>query len=366
MIENYSRSKGTNIKLTQKKNNSTKFQKNIIIKTRFHDKNKIIKKAKIKKFNKIKINENKDTIFSKYSLGKIKYAEMHKLATRPLKQIKELTDEEIKNNSCPCCGLIIPIEGKLEPYNLCDNPDEFCDYGEGIALFYSFFKFVIFITFVSSIGISIFNSYFAYNCNYELTIVCNNIIENYDKISNDSFNDLYEICKYYYTKGNKDYNITNEINQLYHSFFFKLSSENVNDYKTLYYKLNNMSNLGNLSHFNSELYENNNNDNKDFDSTLVNLDFTYILCSIIILFLNATYIFFLNNKSNAINYLNYNVSDYTILLTNLDNIYQIFDKNLEKIKKKEIKCSENNEKLDKNIYIDKLGFEPDEDIPRLD
>ena len=105
---------------------------------------------------------------------------MHKLATRPLKQIKELTDEEIKNNSCPCCGLTIPIEGKLEPYNLCDNPDEFYNYGEGIALFYSFFKFVIFITFVSSIGISIFNSYFAYNCNYELTIVCNNIVEHND------------------------------------------------------------------------------------------------------------------------------------------------------------------------------------------
>ena len=224
MIEKYSTSKRTNKKSTQKKNNSTKFdnliEKNSIIKTRFHDKNKIIKKTEIKKFNEIKINENIDTNFSKYSLGKIKYAEMHKLATRPLKQIKELTDAEIKNNSCPCCGLTIPIEGKLEPYNLCDNPDEFYNCGEGIALFYSFFKFVIFVTFVSSIGISFFNSYFAYNCNYELTKVCNNIVENYDKISNDTFNYLDDICKYYYTKGNKDFNISYEKNQLYHSFFF--------------------------------------------------------------------------------------------------------------------------------------------------
>ena len=79
MIEKYSTSKRTNQKSTQKKNNSTKFdnliEKNSIIKTRFHDKNKIIKKTEIKKFNKININENIDTNFSKYSLGKIKYAE---------------------------------------------------------------------------------------------------------------------------------------------------------------------------------------------------------------------------------------------------------------------------------------------------
>jgi hypothetical protein len=78
------------------------------------------------------------------------------------------------------------------------------------------------------------------------------------------------------------------------------------------------------------------------------------------------YIFFIYNKSNAANYLVYTVGDYSIFLTNLNDIYQIFDENLKYIQNKEIKYNNSNKKLDKKIYEDKLGFEPEENMPKLE
>ena len=69
----------------------------------------------------------------------------------PLKQIKDLTKEEIKNNSCPCCGLPTKISGKLEEYKICDNPDEYTNCGEGVILYFSFFKFCIIVIFIVTI-----------------------------------------------------------------------------------------------------------------------------------------------------------------------------------------------------------------------
>jgi hypothetical protein len=78
------------------------------------------------------------------------------------------------------------------------------------------------------------------------------------------------------------------------------------------------------------------------------------------------YIFFIFNKSNAANYLVYTVSDYSIMLTNLNDIYKIFDENLKYIQKKENEYNLSNKKLNKKIYEDKLGFEPEENMPKLD
>ena len=90
----------------------------------------------LKTFDNIEIKEEKK---SKFSLGEIKIAKIHREAIRPLKKIKDLTKEDIKNNSCPCCGLPLKISGKLEEYKMCDNPDEFSDCGEGVILYFSFF-----------------------------------------------------------------------------------------------------------------------------------------------------------------------------------------------------------------------------------
>ena len=125
----------------------------------------------IKKLDEIEVKEVKVT---KFSLGQIKYAEMHKQATRPLRVIQDLTEEELKEYSCPCCGLPSQISGKLEPYDICDNPDHFSNCGQGVVLYYSYIKFVIIITFIATIGISCLNIYYSYIYTYSLRKVCNN------------------------------------------------------------------------------------------------------------------------------------------------------------------------------------------------
>ena len=87
----------------------------------------------------IELKQKKNSLFSK---GEIKIAQIHREATRPLKKIKDLTEEEIKNNSCPCCGLPTQICGKLEHFKMCDNPDEISNCGDGVILYFSFFNFV--------------------------------------------------------------------------------------------------------------------------------------------------------------------------------------------------------------------------------
>ncbi len=87
----------------------------------------------------IEVKQKKNSLFSK---GEIKIAQIHREATRPLKKLKDLTEEEIKNNSCPCCGLPTQICGKLEHFKMCDNPDEISNCGDGVILYFSFFNFV--------------------------------------------------------------------------------------------------------------------------------------------------------------------------------------------------------------------------------
>ena len=78
------------------------------------------------------------------------------------------------------------------------------------------------------------------------------------------------------------------------------------------------------------------------------------------------FIFYLYNKSNIANYLVCTISDYAILLTNLNDLYELFKNNLEDIISKEIQCNNKNKKLEKKIYDDKLGFKPDENMTQLD
>ena len=123
-----------------------------------------------------------------------------------------MTKEEIKNNSCPCCGLPTQISGKLENYKISDSPDKFSNCGEGVILYFSFFKFCIIVTFIGTIGISFFDSYISYNYYYELQKFCEILNKEYDNSRYYSF--IPGKCKVY----SSDYFINQH---LYKSFFFK-------------------------------------------------------------------------------------------------------------------------------------------------
>ena len=136
--------------------------------------------------------------------------------------------------------------------------------------------------------------------------------------------------------------------KLFNSFFFKVSLVNFRNYRILSKQLNNSTEK---------------NKNK---STIINLHIVNFICIITIFISYLAYTFFIYNKSNASNYLVYTVGDYSIFLTNLNGIYQIFDENLKYIQNEEIKHNNSNKKLNKNIYEDKLGFEPEENMPKLE
>ena len=290
-------------------------------------KNKTMKGLKL--FGNIEVKEGKK---SKYSLGEIKIAKIHQQATKPLKYIKDLTKEEIKNNSCPCCGLPIKIDGKLDDYKMCDNPDEFSNCGQGVILYFSFFKFCIIVTLIATIGISFFDSFISYNYYNQLQNFCDNLskFNNSERIKNIYNLDKCEVYSSEYLTYHK----------LINSFFFKVSLVNYRNYKII----------------SEELFRKNKS-----KSIIINLNLINFLCLISIFIAYLVYILFIYNKSNAANYLVCSVSDYSILLTNLNDIYKKFEENLECIRN-----NKNNMKLDEEIYEDKLGFEPDENMPKSD
>ena len=323
--------KETKIEKKSKKDKKTKKSK----KTKKKSSKK--KKKGLKKLDEIEVKEERRT---KFSLGEIKYAQMHKQATKPLRQLQELTDEELKNNICPCCGLTSLVEGKLEPYKMCDNPDDFSNCGQGVALYYSFIKFVIVVLFIASIEISGLNSYYAYKCTNELRKVCNNYYHNELRINKKYANE----CKLYFTEADED---DPEYYALVDSFFFQFSLPNMKDYRELFKKLNPQK-------------------SKEFEDTIINLSLTNFLCLVIIFIINLIYIYFLFNKSNAADYLVFTVSDYAIFLSNLYDIYGKFTTNLEYIRNKEKEAKENKKTFDKKIYINKLGFEPDDKMTQIE
>ena len=71
---------------------------------------------------------------------------------------------------------------------MCNSPDEFSNCGDGVVLYFSFFKFCIVITFIAAIGIGCFDSFISYNYYYELHEFCNNL-----PMINETDSDVYII-----------------------------------------------------------------------------------------------------------------------------------------------------------------------------
>ena len=344
------------IKVESQNSNKELKHKDIIVTQRKKTdkkKNKTMKGIKKLKLNNIEVKEEEK---NKFSLGEIKIAKIHKEATRPLKQIKDLTKEEIKQNSCPCCGLPKKISGKLDNYKICDSPDEFTNCGEGVILYFSFFKFCIIITLIATIGISFFDCYISYYYYNKLKIFCDKLPQE-DDGNTDYYYCLsdYEYAIYICEIYSKEKRLSPEPQHddfttftLFDSFFFKTSLVNYNNYKYL-------SELMNCK-FKNDKYK----------YTTINPNLVNFLWIVIIFIVYLIYIFFMYNKSNVANYSVYSVGDYSLILTNLEKIYKIFEENLDYIKNKENEFSNSYNKLDRSLYEEKLGFEPDKNIPKLD
>ena len=310
------------------------------------------KKKKKKKKNKKKKDEGivspkegfdhflPETSFNIYALGEIKYAEMHRDANIPLKEIKkESQPNQIDFKSCPCCNSYLMTKGYLEPYSMCENPDNFFNCGQGVVLYYSFLKYIIFVTLIVSLCISCLNIFISKNVHYELTEVCNDIFEAQILGNFTNIKDFNE-CKYYFTDIPEDYpNITRV-----DSFLFRFSSVNIKDYRDLYYK-NNI----NLTK------------NDSFEDTIINISKLNFWCLIFLFASNLFFIFFLFNKSRAADFYAFTVSDYSIFLYNLYDVHGKFLNIKKEINEKRENCMKTGKNYNADLYEKKkLGFKVDD------
>ena len=144
---------------------------------------------------------------------------------------------------------------------------------------------------------------------------------------------------------------------LFYSNIFKLSFVHFRNYENISKSLNDE-----IKKNKPAYYEIKNDKPK---SQNINLNLINLICLISIFIINLAYSFFIYNKSNALNYSSYSIADYSIMMSNLDDIYEKFEENLEYIKNKEDEFSNSYQKLDFKLYEEKLGFEPDKNMPKL-
>ena len=297
------------------------------------------KKSRTKKNIKPKKVAVENEISNVYSRGTIINAEKHRSATRPKKEIKQLTEAEEREHLCPCCGLPEKVKRKIEYFKTCDNPDEFSSCGQGVVLYYDYIKFVIIISFIASVGMACFNIYFSYKYYSEMTKVCNNYYhEKYQNLPDKS--KFHKKCQYYMTDSDREKDGDN-IKQI-DSFFFMLSSVNIKDYRNI---------SGIFCH-----------PENGSESIIINLSMVNFIILILLFVFNLIYIYFLFNKSNAADYLVFTVSDYAVFLTNLYELYNQFKGNLEKVRKEEEEYKMENKIKEVEWYEDKLGFKPTDDM----
>ena len=298
------------------------------------------RKKGLKKEIKSKELDVEEEEFNIYSRGTVINAKKHRSATRPKKELEDLNEQEENDHLCPCCGLPETVKGKVEYFKTCDNPDSFSTCGQGVVLYYDYIKFVIIVSFIASIGISLFNIYFSNKYYKELTKVCNNY---YHEKLTPSNRDYPKECEFYMTDSDPEKDT--DIKQI-DTFFFQFSATNIKDYRELYKKMNPAN-------------------AKSFESTIINVSFVNFITLIILFIFNLLYIYFLFNKANAADYLVFTVSDYAIFLTNLFNLYNIFKDTLEEVKQHEKKNKDKGRTLDDHYYFMQLGFRPKEDMTEI-
>ena len=158
------------------------------------------KKKGLKKDLKSKEVELIEDTFNLYSRGKIEYAKKHRSASRPKRDYEELNENEENEHLCPCCGLPEAFDEKVTYFSTCDDPDKYYTCGQGVVLYYDYIKFVIIVSFIATIGISVFNIYFSNKYYKEMTKVCNNIYHEIYK-----FNGNYPTeCQFYMTDSDPE------------------------------------------------------------------------------------------------------------------------------------------------------------------
>ena len=218
--------------------------------------------------------------FSLDNLGKIELAEDHRSANRPLNKKKNKNFNK-QTKFCQCCNLPCIQPGIIEPFSFTDNVENFAICGKGIYLYFMYISYAVFcfliIILISSISFSIF--------------------------SNAYYKNVINLCNLNITKCENLKKMKINLNEVYWSY--KYSIDNIRIYKELY---------NDLFHKNINSYK------YIINYSIINFFSMLILFLFNILFLYEFH--YINNKLKK----GILPSDYTLLITNLNDYYNNYIK----------------------------------------
>ena len=254
---------------------------------------------KLKRSNRPVLKRQSQGNFNLDGVGEIEYAKLHRDANRPLRKIKEF-DKNTK--FCPCCSLPVEQKGYIERFNFCDNTDKFAECGKGISLYFSYFRFAIYLsllafTFMGLPTILITNLF-----SNELSKVCYQIYEMKKEKINETFPDCINFIN---VKGISEFFINGE------DWMLKYNSINLKQFRNVHSKLVNSYN--------------------NIDKIIINYSIIYFIGLIGLFGINLIYLVFLHNINKQYDISVTSPSDYTVIATNLYSTFHIFWKKLNKI-----------------------------------
>ena len=270
--------------------------------------------------------------FNLEAQGTVEFAKLHKNANRPLKKIQEF-DENVE--FCPCCSLPRKQKGYLEEFHFNDNTDNFTLCGTGIPLYFSFFRFCLFILIFTCITISLPTFLLT---NYYTT----QLIETCLKLHNDpdlSIDYISLDCiNFIGIEGKSKFFINGS------DWTLRFNGMNLKQYRFLHFHLT-QSNQDELK------------------STLVDYSLIFFLTLVSLFIINMIYILFIYNINKRNDMLVTTPGDYTVMISNLYYAFEIFFNKINKINRitveninnKKINMKENDKEFPKeqNSYNSK-------------
>ena len=245
--------------------------------------------------------KNRDEKFNLDQLGRIEYAKQHSSANRPLnKLVKDFKNTQIY---CRCCGLPCITPKIIEPFTICDNTDKYSILGQAISLYFSFYKFSIFILFILLCVLILPSFYMSHSYYKSLSNMCNILANN---------SNIDEICENFIT-DKKYLNDNNKESK--ESFLSQFNAINIMSYIELYGYLKSYNNNNTLSEEEKK---------KFINKYIIDFSLIYFIVLLTLFIINLLYIIFQNNKILDYNFQLISPSDYAVIMTNLGNVYKSF------------------------------------------
>ncbi len=273
--------------------------------------------------------QNIDEKFNLDQLGRIEYAKQHSSANRPLNKLKNFKTNQV---FCRCCGLPCITKGVIEPFKVCDNTDKYSILGQAISLYYSFYKFSIFILIVLLFSLIVPSFIMTNHYYFSISKICNNILEKKGTIE-------FSLCERFII--DQEY-LNNNSLQSKETFKFQFNGENTNTYIELYNDI--MTSLNNGKDIlDDKSY------GKKMNNVVVNQSVSYFIVLMCLFIINLLYIVFQNNKILDYNCQLISPSDYAVIMTNMSHVYKSF-------RRMKYRYLRSNKISSKKEFRKKLGF----------